>query len=366
MIGGLRVIAVIPARGGSKSVKKKNIRSLGGKPLLAWSIETAREVTEIDRIIVSTDDDEISECARRFGAEVYRRPAELATDESLVIDTIRHLFKVLRSEGEASHCMVLLEPTCPLRSADEVRECLRRLASDDLDSVATFEAADQHPHRTWRVVDGKPSPFIAGIDAWQPRQKLPPAFRLSGAVYAFRADRLPEGTTALLYGKAGSVITPLSPESSFQRATQGLSTTSSIRLFFADRDVALKDAMRQLEETEERILFVTDDDGKLYGSVTDGDIRRWILANDSLQGSAGSVCNREPYSVSTAYRIEDVRRVMLERNIACIPVVDAQGRIVDLLFLGQVFKAPSVDIDTESDLIVAEALVTRGVLQSPR
>ncbi len=366
MIGGLRVIAVIPARGGSKSIKKKNIRSLGGKPLIAWSIETARAVKEIDRIVVSTDDGEISDVARHLRAEVYQRPPELATDESLVIDAIRHLIGVLRVEGEAPQVMVLLEPTCPLRSPDEVRECLRRLAADDLDSVATFEAADQHPHRTWRIVDGEPSPFIAGIDAWQPRQKLPPAFRLSGAVYAFRADRLPEGTTALLYGQAGAVVTPLGQEAVSRLPAGGLPATSSIRLFFANKDVTLRAAMQQLEETEERILFVIDEDGRLFGSVTDGDIRRWILANNSLEGCTGVVCNKDPYTVPATYRMEDVRRVMLERNIACIPVVDDQGRIVDLLFLGQVFKSPSVDIDTESDLTVAEALLARGVFQSPK
>ena len=85
--------------------------------------------------------------------------------------------------------------------------------------------------------------------------------------------------------------------------------------------MTLKEAMQQLEETEERILFAIDEDGRLSGSVTDGDLRRWILANDSLDGSAEAVCNKHPYAVPTTYRMDDVRRVMLERNIACIPVV---------------------------------------------
>ena len=86
MLNGKRVIAVIPARGGSKSVPGKNIRSLGGKPLLAWSIDVARQVSEIDRIIVSTDDTQIASVGRIYGAEVYARPQHLATDEALVID----------------------------------------------------------------------------------------------------------------------------------------------------------------------------------------------------------------------------------------------------------------------------------------
>ena len=100
MLNGKRVIAVVPARGGSKSVPGKNIRPLGGKPLLAWSIDVARQMSEIDRIIVSTDDEQIASVGRAHGAEVYARPAHLATDEALVIDALKDLFRQLRAEGE--------------------------------------------------------------------------------------------------------------------------------------------------------------------------------------------------------------------------------------------------------------------------
>jgi N-acylneuraminate cytidylyltransferase len=199
---------VIPARGGSKSIPKKNIRPLGGKPLLVWSIEAARSVPEIDRIIVSTDDGEISDVAREFGAEVYARPAELATDESLVIDALRHLISVLRRESESADIMVLLEPTCPLRSPDDIHQCIQQFMTDDLDSVATFKAAELNPHRAWSIIDGRPSPFIAGADPWQPRQKLPPAYQLNGAVYALRTGGLPADSPSLLFGQSGAVVMP--------------------------------------------------------------------------------------------------------------------------------------------------------------
>ena len=125
MLNGKRVIAVVPARGGSKSVPGKNIRPLGGKPLLAWSIDVARQVSEIDRIIVSTDDAQIASVGRAHGAEVYARPAHLATDESLVIDALKDLLQTLRAEGETAEWVVLLEATCPLRTADDVRDCLK-------------------------------------------------------------------------------------------------------------------------------------------------------------------------------------------------------------------------------------------------
>ena len=155
MINGKRVIAVIPARGGSKSVPKKNIKLLGGKPLIAWSIEVGLKTPEIDRVIVSTDDDEIASVAKQHGAEVYQRPEHLATDEALVIDALRDLSATLRKEGETAEIMVLLEPTCPLRAVDDVTECLSLLVQG-FDSVATFKEAELNPHRAWKIVDGKP------------------------------------------------------------------------------------------------------------------------------------------------------------------------------------------------------------------
>src|SRR5271154_103628 len=111
MLDGKRLIAIVPARGGSKSVPGKNVRPLGGKPLLAWSIEVAQQVSEIDRIIVSTDDAQIGSGGRTYGAEVSERPPHLATDEAMVIDALKDLLKTLRSEGETPEWVLLLEAT---------------------------------------------------------------------------------------------------------------------------------------------------------------------------------------------------------------------------------------------------------------
>jgi CMP-N,N'-diacetyllegionaminic acid synthase len=208
MLNGSRVIAVVPARGGSKSVPGKNVRPVGGKPLLAWSIEVARQVNEIDRIIVSTDDDHIATVGRAYGAEVYPRPSHLATDEALVIDALKDLLNTLRSEGESAEWIILLEPTCPLRTAQDVRDCLNMIASERCDSVATFKDADLNPHRAWRIVDGTPEVFIPGAIPWLPRQKLPKAYQLNGAVYVFRANLLQDQARSLLNGKLGAVLMP--------------------------------------------------------------------------------------------------------------------------------------------------------------
>lgn len=208
MIGGKRVVAVIPARAGSKGVKDKNIKALGGKPLLAWPIEVARATPEIDRVIVSTDGEGIAAVARAHGAEVYDRPPELAGDRSLVIDALRDLIARLRAEGETAAYLVLLEATSPLRLPEDVSACLAMLDGEDLDSVATFTEPHLNPHRAWRIEQGRPRPFIDGADPWQPRQALPEAWQLNGAVYAFVVDRLPQTGANVLFGRMGAVTMP--------------------------------------------------------------------------------------------------------------------------------------------------------------
>lgn len=206
MIDGRRVVAIIPARGGSKSVKLKNLHPLGGKPLLQWPIEVAKATPEIDRVIVSTDHEAIADAARRLGAEVVMRPDELASDTAIVADVLRHHIRELRIEGETATWLVLLEATAPFRLPRDVQACLRRLAEDDLDSVATFMDAHLNPHRAWRLEGDRPVPFVDGAIPWLPRQKLPPAYQLNGAVYGFVMDRLPADAVGLLFGRTGSVL----------------------------------------------------------------------------------------------------------------------------------------------------------------
>ncbi|KAB0668527.1 acylneuraminate cytidylyltransferase family protein [Oryzomonas sagensis] len=208
MIQGKRVLAVIPARGGSKSIPRKNITPLAGKPLLCWTVEVAQQVGEIDRIIVSTDDDEIGRVAGESGAEVYSRPSRLAADDALVIDTLRYLIEALRNEGESADIVMLLEPTSPLRSADDIRQCLALLQDSAIDSVATFKEAELNPCRAWRIENGQPDVFIPGVNPWLPRQKLPRAYQLNGAVYAFRADGLTADVPSILFGNSAAVVMP--------------------------------------------------------------------------------------------------------------------------------------------------------------
>lgn len=208
MINNKRVIAVIPARAGSKGVKDKNIKLLAGKPLIAWSIELAQSVPEIDRVIVSTDGENISDVAKAYGAEVYPRPSALAGDRALVIDALKYLNSELTEQGEEAPYMVLLEATSPLRSAKDVSDSIKLLDENSLDSVATFSEAKLNPHRAWKLDNSSPKPFIDGAIAWLPRQQQPEAWELNGAVYAFTRSGLEEQKFSLLYGRTGSVKMP--------------------------------------------------------------------------------------------------------------------------------------------------------------
>lgn len=206
MIGTERCIAIIPARGGSGSVPLKNLHPLGGRPLLDWPIRVALATPEIDRVIVSTDHPRIAEAALKAGAEADPRPEHLAGDAALVADMLRDLIARLRIQGETARYVVLLEPTSPFRLPQDVTACLTLLHDTELDSVATFMEARLNPHRAWTIEHGLPQPFVPGAVPWLPRQALPPAHQLNGAVYAFVADGLKPDTPAVLFGKAGAVL----------------------------------------------------------------------------------------------------------------------------------------------------------------
>jgi len=208
VINDKRVIAVVPARGGSKAIKDKNIASLGGKPLLAWPIIVAKATAVIDRVIVSTDSDKIANVARAYGAEVYMRPDDLATDTSLVIDALRHLRDTLKSEGESPDIFVLLEATAPFRTPADIEGCVQTFIDKNLNSLGTFSEAHTNPHRAWTINDNIPETFIPGAVPWVPRQKLPAAYELTGSIYVFDPVNMPDDTVSILYGRFGAHIVP--------------------------------------------------------------------------------------------------------------------------------------------------------------
>jgi N-acylneuraminate cytidylyltransferase len=206
MFNGKKVIAIIPAREGSKGVVDKNIKILGNKPLVAWPIDVAKKSKYIDRIIVSTDGKKIQDIALSYGAEIIKRPKSLAQDNSLVIDTIKYTINVLKEQIENIGFIIILEATSPFRNIDDVDSAIELLV--EYDSVATFVEASLNPHRAWKIEGNQVSTFLDGVNPWLPRQKLPTAYQLNGAVYAFRIDGLNKDSVSLLFGNMAAIIMP--------------------------------------------------------------------------------------------------------------------------------------------------------------
>lgn len=205
MIRNKKVIALTPARGGSKGLPGKNIREFCGKPLLSHSIEIAKSSSLVDRAFVSTDCTEIAQVAIDAGAEVSMRPPHLASDTALVADAIRELLERL---DETFDYMVLLEATSPLRSVELVDRCLTELEESDADSIATFSEADPPPTRLWKVQNQSASPYLDDANPWLPRQQQPPAYHLNGLVYAFNIKRFIESEAkSIFFGNRAAVIT---------------------------------------------------------------------------------------------------------------------------------------------------------------
>jgi CMP-N,N'-diacetyllegionaminic acid synthase len=179
----MSVVAVIPARGGSKGLPRKNILPLDGKPLLAHTVLHARAAKRVDRTVVSTDDVEIAEVARAWGAEVpFMRPAALATDHATTEVVLQHALARLESEaGVRVDVVVLLEATAPLRAPGLVDEVVARLDDPDVDTA--FTVVRDHGYFWSRDGDR-----IARLDpVYEPRQVRRPRWRETGSVYATRA-----------------------------------------------------------------------------------------------------------------------------------------------------------------------------------
>ncbi len=182
------VLGIIPARGGSKGVPRKNIRPLAGKPLILWTIEAALRAQTISRTVVSTDDDEIAQVALAAGAEVIRRPAELAQDTSPTEPAMFHVLQVLKDrEGYEPDAVALLQCTSPLRGASIIDEGVRKLLETGCDAVMTVTPV-QHWYLAGRIRDE--DVFMPEYDYQnRPRsQDMEEKYRENGALYVTRID----------------------------------------------------------------------------------------------------------------------------------------------------------------------------------
>lgn len=194
----MKTLGVITARGGSKGIPGKNLKLLAGKPLLAYSVDAARAAGVLDRIVVSTDDAAIADCARSLGCDVpFIRPAALAQDDTPHLPVLKHTVGWLAEhQGYRPDAVVILQPTSPLRRSEDIREAVRLLASRDVDSVVSVSEVPAHlnPMRMLRLAaDDTAVLFVTGEAVRRRinrRQDLPEAWVMNGALYAFRTPVL--------------------------------------------------------------------------------------------------------------------------------------------------------------------------------
>lgn len=166
------ILGLVPARGGSKGIPRKNIKPIAGKPLLAWTIEAAKASVLLDRFVVSTEDTEIAGIARNFGAEVLPRPVELATDEASTLGVLQHVVEQIPCDT-----LVLLQPTSPVRRPGLIDECIREFIDHNYDSLAT----------------GFICTYIEYGKNELRRQDIPGFFYDDGNVYVIKADLIGKG-----------------------------------------------------------------------------------------------------------------------------------------------------------------------------
>lgn len=198
----MNVLGVIPARGGSKGVPRKNARLLCGKPLLAYTAESALAALRLSRVVLSTDDEEIAAIGRACGLDVpFMRPPELATDQAPMLPVVQHVIRWTEERGERFDAVCLLQPTNPLRRAADIDACIELLEKSGSDSVVTVLPVPKEHHPYWVYLQGPSGILKLSNGATEPlprRQQLPAAFHREGSVYVTRRDVVMEKNS--LYG----------------------------------------------------------------------------------------------------------------------------------------------------------------------
>lgn len=186
----MKVLYLIPARGGSKGVPEKNLKSLGGKPLIIYAIDVARQLAEDADICVSTDDDEIIELVTSYGLPVpFKRPAQLATDAATSDDVIMHSLQYYESLNRKYDCVVLLQPTSPFRTSTHIEEAML-LYHNDVDLVMSVKLAEASPYINLYEEDESGSLKRMTAENISQRQSAPEVFQANGAIYIINTSSM--------------------------------------------------------------------------------------------------------------------------------------------------------------------------------
>ncbi|KOA21128.1 CMP-N,N'-diacetyllegionaminic acid synthase [Clostridium homopropionicum DSM 5847] len=191
MYNDKKILAIIPARGGSKGIPHKNIMKINNKPLIAYSIEAAKESKFIDFILVSTDDIEIKNVSLNYGAKVpFLRPEEISNDTAKSIDVVLHAVEFLKSQGEEFHYVVLLQPTSPLRSSQDIDNAIEIVMKKEAESLVSVCEASENPVLMRVIEDNKLKSFVEFKGDNLRRQDLPRFYIFNGAIYINSVEML--------------------------------------------------------------------------------------------------------------------------------------------------------------------------------
>jgi len=189
------VLGVIPARGGSKGIPKKNVKPLLGRPLLAYTVDSAKKSKRLTHLVVSTDDAEIAEVARGLGVEVVDRPEELSRDATPTLPAIQHALDVVEPKCGRFDYVFVLQATSPFRTADDIDQAIDLLRTSKAESViGVVRVFDNHPARIKKIRNGRLEAFDTPEPEGIRRQDLPPAYLRNGAVYVVRRDVIDRGS----------------------------------------------------------------------------------------------------------------------------------------------------------------------------
>lgn len=262
----MNVLAIIPARSGSKSVPHKNIRPINGKPMLAYSIEHALKSKYINRVILDTDSEEYAKIGESYGAEIpFLRPAELAADNSLDFDVFYHCLKYLSdTEGYYTDIAVQLRPTYPIRAIEDIDKMIEILMEmADCDSVRSIAPSKEIPYKMWhRNADGMITPVMRDIEECynMPRQQLPSTYYQNACIDVIRGNTILNKnsmTGSNIYGYIMSRNYDIDTEEEFQAAA----------------------AYMELQEGKKRLVF--DIDGVIAQIQPENDYKK-ALPNEKI------------------------------------------------------------------------------------
>ena len=209
----MKILAVIPARGGSKGIVGKNIIPVSGKPLMAWTIEAALHSSYISKTIVSSDEGKILEIAQQFGSDILKRPDELANDKAGSEGLITHALESETERGNTYDYVMLLQPTSPLRGTKEIDEAVALLINSDAKALISVYTPEHTPYKAFKLNEnGKLEGLVDNKTPFMRRQDLPQTFMPNGAIYLIEAELFLE--TRALFCENGTVAYEMSREKS--------------------------------------------------------------------------------------------------------------------------------------------------------